>query len=106
MLPPWLTVDLRPGPSANVLLVRGPDGRVLVDCGAGTRASDARLDAFAPDVDLLVATHWHADHVGGAARLQRERGVPVAGGAAEAELIAAHDPRAYDGAWLSLPVTP
>ncbi|MCW3011573.1 MAG: hypothetical protein JWO90_1977, partial [Solirubrobacterales bacterium] len=66
MLPAWLALDERPGPSANVLLVAG---RVLVDCGAGTRASDARLDAFLGEhgvtrPELLVTSHWHADHVG------------------------------------------
>lgn len=113
MLPDWLALDLRPGPSANVVLVRGPDGALLVDCGAGTRASDARLDAFLAghgltpaDLALLVTTHWHADHAGGAARLQREHGVPVAAGAAEAALMAAGDPRAFDGPWLAWPVAP
>ena len=127
MLPAWLTVDLRPGPSANVLLVQGvgvgvgegegagegEGGAVLVDCGAGTRASDARLDAFLAghglrpgDLALLVTTHWHADHVGGAARLQREHGVAIAGGAPEAALLAAGDPRAHEGDWLAWTVAP
>ena len=104
MLPDWLRVDVRPGPSANVVLV---DGTVLVDCGTGTVASDARLDAFLGGTvpELLVTTHWHSDHVGGAARLQAA-GVPIAGGEPEAELIAAGDPRAWDGAWLAWPVAP
>ncbi len=104
VLPDWLELDLRPGPSANVVLVRGA---VLVDCGAGTRSSDARLDAFLDGrvPEILVTTHWHADHAGGAARLQA-RGVPIAAGAAEAALLAAGDPRAFDGEWLSWPVAP
>lgn len=106
VLPSWLKVDLRPGPSANVLLA---GGELLVDCGAGTPASDARLDAFLAEHDAvpaaLVLTHWHADHAGGAARLQR-LGVPVAAHATEAALIAAGDPRAWDGPWLGWPVAP
>ncbi len=113
VLPEWLSVDRRLAPSANTILVRGPDGAVLVDCGSGTRASDARLEAFlaarglaARELALLVTTHWHADHVGGAARLQRETGVPVAADRAEAALIAAQDPRAFDEAWLGWRVDP
>lgn len=112
-LPAWLSVDVRPGPSANVVLVRGARGAVLVDAGAGTRSSDALLDAFlaghglAPgDLDLVVTTHWHPDHVGGVARLQRDHGVPVAALAAEAELIDAGDPRAFDSPRLEWHITP
>lgn len=106
-LPGWLTVDRRPGPSAHVGLVRGPQGAVLVDTGAGTPASDARLDCFLAEhglepgaLTLVVLTHWHADHAGGAARLQRRFGVPVAAHHAEASLIAAGSPDTGDGAWL------
>lgn len=104
--------DRRLVPSANVVLRLGPEP-VLIDCGAGTPASRARLVAFlarhglAPgDVRLLVTTHFHADHVGGAAWLQREHRVPVAAHAAEAALIEADDPDVYDARWLGHAVEP
>lgn len=98
--------DRRLPPSANVVLRLGPEP-LLIDCGADSPASRARLVAFlaehglAPgDLRLLVATHWHVDHVGNAAWLQREHGVPVAAHAVEAERIEAGDPDAFDARWL------
>jgi len=96
----------RLAPSANVVLRLGPEP-ILIDCGADSPASRALLVAFlarhglAPvDLRWLIATHWHVDHVGNAAWLQREHGVPVAAHAVEAERIAAGDPDAFDARWL------
>ncbi|MBE2320639.1 MBL fold metallo-hydrolase [Solirubrobacter sp. CPCC 204708] len=63
----------------HVLLVRTPDARVLVDAGvgpAGTAAADwlhvtgtldadlAALEVRPEDIDVLVLTHLHQDHIG------------------------------------------
>lgn len=115
MLPDWLTVDLRPVPAANVVLVGAFDGRppVLIDAGTGTAAGTARTLRFlrengvAPEaLGAIVCTHFHADHVGGCARLQAEHGVPVAAHELEAALVNARDPRACDSRWLGLEVGP
>lgn len=63
-------------------------GAVLFDAGAGRNA--ATLPEAAPALVLL--THAHADHAGGAAAL-RERGARVMAGAATAALVAAGDER-------------
>jgi glyoxylase-like metal-dependent hydrolase (beta-lactamase superfamily II) len=57
--------------SMNAYLLQGETGWCLVDCGLGTRTSDAALVAglaelglrFA-DLDALVLTHSHPDHIG------------------------------------------
>ena len=59
-------IDVGQGDSALVML---PDGKVmLIDAGEAS-ASRAVLDALeaadVDDIDYLVATHPHADHVGG-----------------------------------------
>src|SRR3954469_1840013 len=102
-----IAVDLRPGPSANVVLVGGPRS-VLVDAGSGTVPSLDRTVGFlaehglAPaDLAYLALTHFHADHAGGAGAL----GVPVAAHASEAALVNARDPRACDP-WLGFEVGP
>src|SRR3954451_8299983 len=84
-----IAVDLRPGPSANVVLVGGPRP-VLVDAGSGNVPSVERTFGFvaehglAPaDLAYLALTHFHADHAGGAGAL----GVPVAAHASEAALV-------------------
>jgi glyoxylase-like metal-dependent hydrolase (beta-lactamase superfamily II) len=93
-----IAVDVRPGPSANVVLV----GDVLVDTG-GTRL--ARTRAFLADHDAsprcVALTHFHADHAGGAGAL----GLPVAAHEAEAALVNAGDPRAGDP-WLGFDIPP
>ncbi|MEJ7619067.1 MAG: ComEC/Rec2 family competence protein [Pyrinomonadaceae bacterium] len=54
----------------DAILVRTPSGKiVLVDAGvpgSGRVVLDALRRLGAPQVDLLVATHAHADHIGGA----------------------------------------
>lgn len=66
----------------NCYLIEDEDGLTLVDAGLPSmwpvlqdllEAINRRLD----DIDALVLTHGHFDHVGLAARLQREHQVPV-----------------------------
>lgn len=61
---------------ANVYLLETPEGRLLVDAGslAHTPQFDRLLRVFRPDVLLL--THAHVDHSGGAF-LAARRGIPV-----------------------------
>lgn len=61
---------------ANVYLLEGPEGRLIVDAGALPYAPQfARLlNTFRPDALLL--THRHVDHTGGAF-LAARRGLPV-----------------------------
>lgn len=115
MLPDWLTVDVRPVPAANVVLVGARDGRppVLIDAGTGTTTGTQRTARFlrengvAPgELGAIVCTHFHADHVGGCAWLQANHGVPVAAHEIEAALVNARDPRACDSRWLGLEVGP
>lgn len=63
--------SLGSGSKGNALLVECGGTRVLVDCGFGPRelaARLARLGLGAGQVDAVLVTHEHADHVGGVAR--------------------------------------
>jgi cyclase len=62
------TLLLVTGAGANVLVLRGPDGLVLVDGGLAERSSEL-LAAIstrtgAAPVRVLFNTQWHADHTG------------------------------------------
>ncbi|MGR0220842.1 MBL fold metallo-hydrolase [Agromyces sp. ZXT2-6] len=72
----------------NWVVYVGPDGVTLVDSGyAGQRellvSSLAAVGCRPEDVDAVLITHGHADHLGGAARLADEFGTPVFADAAE-----------------------
>lgn len=59
--------------SANCLLVQSPDGVVLVDTGHGPAVVTdgthiaAQVEGIVPrgDVELVIITHCHGDHIGG-----------------------------------------
>lgn len=75
---------ITPGPDSHVYLLDGGDGLALIDCGAGTEASAARLvenierSGYQPSaIDSILLTHFHGDHAGGASQLARESGAEV-----------------------------
>ena len=105
-LPSWLTWWQRPFPDANTLLLPGRRP-ALIDTGFVGHADEtaAWSRAHAGDVDLVVNTHWHADHVGGNALLQA-RGAAVAAGTPEAEAITRRDPGCCAAEYLDQPVAP
>lgn len=79
-------------PFYGVFLVRG-ERAVIIDSGPERSARGVlrRLAAagVAPtDVSLIVLTHAHADHVGGAAALRQATGAPVAVGLGDEAILA------------------
>lgn len=66
----------------TALLVTGPTGHTMIDSGTDKGAevvlANIRALGFDPtDVDFLLMSHEHFDHVGGMARLQRTTGATV-----------------------------
>ncbi|RYF03485.1 MAG: MBL fold metallo-hydrolase, partial [Oxalobacteraceae bacterium] len=73
--------SLGSGSEGNALLISGGAGTdrttVMLDCGFGVRETErrlARLGVLPGDLDGIVVTHEHSDHVGGVFKFARRHG--------------------------------
>ncbi|MHB1677514.1 MAG: MBL fold metallo-hydrolase [Sulfuriferula sp.] len=72
--------SLGSGSEGNALVVEVGSTRVMLDCGFGLRETSRRLaqKGLEPDqINAIVITHEHSDHLGGAARFARKYKIPV-----------------------------
>ena len=72
--------SLGSGSRGNATLVEAGATRVLLDCGfscAETERRLMRLGLDAQQVDAILVTHEHSDHIMGVARFSRRFGIPV-----------------------------
>jgi phosphoribosyl 1,2-cyclic phosphodiesterase len=72
--------SLGSGSRGNALLVEAGRTRVLLDCGFGPRELDqrlARLGLDAGQIDAIVVTHEHSDHIAGVFKAARRHGLAV-----------------------------
>jgi phosphoribosyl 1,2-cyclic phosphodiesterase len=76
--------SLGSGSEGNALLISGGAGAgsttVMLDCGFGIRETErrlARLGMLPRDLNGIVVTHEHSDHVGGVFKFARRHRVPV-----------------------------
>lgn len=72
--------SLGSGSRGNATLVEAGSTRILIDCGFSCAETERRLARFslqAQDLDAILVTHEHSDHIAGVARLSRRHGIPV-----------------------------
>lgn len=72
--------SLGSGSKGNATVVEAGGSRVLIDCGFNLREVEARLHRLgleAGQLDAILVTHEHGDHLGGVSRLARRHGIPV-----------------------------
>ena len=73
--------------TVNCYIVGRRGACVLVDTGEEKYADKVTERARLPGVRLIVLTHCHIDHAGGAAKISDALGVPIAMNSADAPLI-------------------
>lgn len=97
----WLERDF---PDANMLLLGG-ELPTVVDTGfvAHADATVALAAEHLPRVTQVANTHWHSDHVGGNARLQRA-GAEILGSRGDADALTRADPDCCVAEYLDQPV--
>jgi competence protein ComEC len=72
----WVMVSCDVGQGDSTVLRTGKNSAVVVDVGGDEKLVAQCLDALhIKQIDLLVLTHFHADHVGGLAGALKEREV-------------------------------
>jgi phosphoribosyl 1,2-cyclic phosphodiesterase len=72
--------SLGSGSAGNALVVEACGTRVLMDCGftiAETSRRLGRLGLAPQDLDAVLVTHEHSDHLGGVPRFAARHGLPV-----------------------------
>ena len=72
--------SLGSGSKGNATLVQNGDTLLLIDCGFGKQELVRRLaerELLPTDIDAVLVTHEHADHLGGVGALARGWHIPV-----------------------------
>jgi glyoxylase-like metal-dependent hydrolase (beta-lactamase superfamily II) len=105
-LPRRLIWQERPFPDGNLLLLPGRQP-ALVDSGFVGHATETAewVRAHTDRLDLVVNTHWHADHVGANGVLQ-SGGAGIAAGTVDAAAVNRRDPGCCQTEYFDQPVAP
>ncbi len=72
--------SLGSGSKGNATLVRADDALLMIDCGFSQRQVSLRMERLGvspQDLDAILVTHEHSDHISGVAALSRNYEIPV-----------------------------
>ncbi len=83
---------LASGSKGNALFIEVHNTRILIDAGIGVRTLEARLNALhtsLSEIDAILVTHEHSDHVSGLDTILNRFPIPVIANCETAKAIAA-----------------
>jgi phosphoribosyl 1,2-cyclic phosphodiesterase len=72
--------SLGSGSRGNATLVNWGEGHLMIDCGFSVKETEQRLERFGlhpKDLNAVLVTHEHSDHIKGVAALARRYSLPV-----------------------------
>ena len=72
--------SLQSGSTGNVQYIEYKNTKILVDCGLNGKQTAARLAMIGvniDDIDAILITHEHVDHVSGAGVISRRHDIPI-----------------------------
>lgn len=99
-----IPIEIRALKTASIYIIENDDKKILVDTGMRP-TTEGYLKSFGvniDEIDLIVLTHLHIDHIGGAGSLSKYYGIPVGMGKRDIALIEKlkTDPTGYENAFL------
>lgn len=82
-------IEIRALKTASVYIIRNEETTILVDTGMrpGTEQYLKSGGIDPSEIDLIILTHLHIDHIGGASDLQSKYGIPVGMGKADIDKV-------------------
>lgn len=95
--------SLGSGSSGNGTLIKSADATVLIDCGFTGKEAEHRLALRHTDpqeLDAILLTHEHGDHVQGVSVLARRNNIPVYASSGTFEALARRNNRLVDSVEL------
>jgi hydroxyacylglutathione hydrolase len=98
--PEIIRIPILPLGMVNAHLIRSDEGCILVDTGIPGSARKiaralARHGLSVDDIKLIIVTHAHTDHAGGAARLRELSGAPILAHEGDAEFYRRKAPMTF-----------
>jgi len=72
--------SLGSGSRGNATLVEAADTCIMIDCGFSIKETEKRLTRLGKEpsqINAILVTHEHSDHIAGVARVARKHSIPV-----------------------------
>jgi ribonuclease BN (tRNA processing enzyme) len=95
------TIVPYPGHGCSGYLLRGNTKPLLLDCGPGVLYRLAEIDVSAADIDTILLTHFHLDHVSDLAALLNSRWLQTRPEACAIEIVGPVGTQAHLS-WLAM----